>query len=77
MLQRSIVCNVHYEQQRIVVIDRSLCSSFETQERAQREKMFYYVFILFLIWLLSSMLCFFFSYPHCKSHDIQWVQLNY
>jgi hypothetical protein len=40
MLQRSIVCNVHYEQQRIVIIDSSLCSCFETQERAQREKMF-------------------------------------
>jgi hypothetical protein len=49
------LCNVHYEQQRIVIVDRFLCSCFQTQERAQREKMFYYVFIPLLIWLLSSM----------------------
>jgi hypothetical protein len=59
------LCAMCYEQQRIVIIDRSLCSCFETQERAQREKLFYYVFILFLIWLLSSMLWFF-------SYNLRW-----
>jgi hypothetical protein len=57
----------------LCIVDRPLCICFETQERGERGKTPYCVFILLLVCRTYFYVVVFSDNPHCKSHDIQWV----